>query len=211
MRIANGQSQRRSSFTQTCRRATPTQGSNNSSAKQPVRKADKISFVRKLNNDLKRGLLAVLFLFHQFLEHKLSFGRRAIFAGFVILLYGLQRPLNCMAVSGVPANFELARKALQKTSADVVRQADSWPVRFLVLMHIVLQEQSGLQANPVQRHVLKRISVPARGSPEPIRRKLIAIVATGHKVKNRANPAGERKSMTVEQSLSTSHPVGVVM
>jgi hypothetical protein len=78
-------------------------------------------------------------------------------------------------------------------------------------MHIVLQEQSGLQANPVQRHVLKRISVPARGSPEPIRRKLIAIVATGHKVKNRANPAGERKSMTVEQSLSTSHPVGVVM
>jgi hypothetical protein len=86
-----------------------------------------------------------------------------------------------MAVSGVPANFELARKTLQKTSADVVRQADSWPVRFLALMHIESQEQSGLQANPVQRQVLKGISVPARGSPEPIRRKLIAIVAAGRR------------------------------
>ncbi len=57
------------------------------------------------NNDRSPELLALLFLFYQFPENMLSFSGRVIFAGFVILSDGLQRPLNCSAVSGVPADL----------------------------------------------------------------------------------------------------------
>lgn len=57
-------------------------------------------------------LLAFLFLFGQFPKGVLGFGGAAIFTGFIILLDGVQNPLNRSSVSSVPADLELARQVV---------------------------------------------------------------------------------------------------
>src|SRR6266849_1869024 len=81
-------------------------------------------------------LLAVLFFFRQCPESKLSFRGGAIFAGFVILPDGFQRALDSVTVSGVPANFELARKPVQETSYESARRAETCYANLLAPKHV---------------------------------------------------------------------------
>jgi len=80
-------------------------------------------------------LLAVLFFFRQCPESKLSFRGGAILAGFVILPDGFQGPLDSVTVSGVPANFELARKPVQEASGENARRAETWYANLLAPKH----------------------------------------------------------------------------